>query len=365
MSIRKKTILVYSNLPSGGAQLTYQLSTRYLEKFYVVKRITEPEYNIKNVFHYLYITLIVSPRNQKKLITESGHFDLLVVYQSWLVKSPSVLRYTNKPKLYICHDILREYYDRMHIHLQTAKERLVNLLRFPIKIIDQKNLKSSNTTIVANSIFSQNLIYNYYKRHSIVIYPGIEQFKYHLPSTIKKLNQVISIGSINKLKMQSFFVDILSHIPLSIRPILVLIGNGSEEKYLHSLIEKSKLLGVKIKIMVNATEKKKILELNKSKVFLYSPVNEPFGLAVEEGISAGLPLLIYRKGGGYAEIIGEKMGVILDNLDPQKWAKELTNILTDSELQKKYSDYNIGYATNHLDSNVMNRKIFNLINNLI
>ena len=161
--------------------------------------------------------------------------------------------------------------------------------------------------------------------------------------------------------MQSYYVDVIARIPLAIRPTLVLICNGVDKSYLSTLIKKSKKFGVTVKILINITEKRKISELNKSKAFLYSGVNEPFGIAVEEAIASGLPLIVYGKGGGYTEIVNRNMGIVLNNLEEDIWAKALISVIINNQLQKKYSAYNIVYASKYLTANIMNRRILSLI----
>ena len=105
----------------------------------------------------MYVCFITSQNYQRKIIRSTNH-DILLVYHSWMVKSPSILRFTNKPKIYICHEPMREYYDSAHIQLQNTKEKIVNLLRLPIMFLDRMNIRAKNTTIVANSNYSKELL---------------------------------------------------------------------------------------------------------------------------------------------------------------------------------------------------------------
>lgn len=355
------TIAIYSNLPFGGG-LTTQISTEHYlaEKGFKIFKILESKYKIRNFLAYLYISIIVSPRLQRDLIRNTPHH-LLIAYHSWLTKAPSVLRYSNGNKIYICHESMREYYDIEHIRYQSIKERIVNLLRLPIKWLDRYNIQSPNTTIVANSYFSKRIIDNAYSVNSVVVYPGIDVKKYLGESSIKKANQVICISAINKYKRQDFLVDILANMSEENRPLLVLIGNGFDEKYLLNLYSKAKSLNVKLKVKINISEKEKVKELKKSKIFIYAPISEPFGIVVEEAVASGLPILVYKYGGGYVELVSKNNGIIMNNLDPKLWSDRLSQLLKNVDKLKYYSEYNRKYAIDKLDSKYMNETLLTIV----
>lgn len=259
---------------------------------------------------------------------------------------------------------MREFYDTEHIKNQSKKEKFINIIRTPIKFIDRKNIKTDRLIVVANSLYSKKIIDKAYDVNSVVIYPGIDTNKYKVSPGQVKENQVVSIGAINKLKNQEFLVDVLAKIEKGIRPTLVLVGNGRDEKYIEMIKVKAKTMGVNLKIKMNISEEEKIAELHKSKVFMYSPIGEPFGLAVEEAISSGLPILTYLRGGGYVEIMDRNNGIMLDKLNSTEWAFSLNQLLSNN-LVSKYQHFNTRYAKKNLDERIMNEKIKKLIDKLI
>ncbi len=364
MSNSKKVIAVYENLPSGGAMSTYIETHKYIKKYYSIINITEPKYKISNFLHYLYISLIVSQKHQSVMMANTKH-DLLLAYHSWLVKTPSILRYTDKPKVYICHELMREYYDAQHIATQSIKERIINFFRLPIKYLDRINIRGKDITVVVNSNFSKKIIDEAYSVNSVVVYPGINTREYQEGKKVTKENQVICIGAINKIKNQYFLVEVLAKVEKNIRPTLMLLGNGFNAEYLELIRNKAKLLGVRVKVKINVSNIDKIKELHKSKVFMYSPISEPFGIVVEEALAAGLPILTCSQGGGYSEVIDSKNGIILDTFDPLIWSKNLVGLLSDNNIISKFRKYNTWYASKYLDSKIMDRKIKRIIDNLL
>ncbi len=359
MSRTNTRISIYANLPSGGAKQTYKTTLKYLSKKYSIHLLKEPKYQINNIFSYLYISLIKSPSSQYQLASKNIS-KITLCYQSWLVNSPSILRYLNTPVIYICHETPREYYDKDYIKIHSFKEKIINIIRIPIKYLDLYNVKASNITIIANSKLSKENIDNVYGVNSIVVYPGINVKKYRL-TNINKLNQVITIGSINKLKQQIFIVEVISNIPVQIRPKFVIIANGCDKRYLYELERFAQANNVDLKIKMNISESEKISELNKSIVFIYAPLNEPFGLVVEEAIAAGLPILVYSKGGGYAEVISKTNGVIVNNLNISEWSKHLIQILKNTTVMHKFKINNYKYALKNFSDTAMNRTIEKII----
>ena len=360
----RKTIAVYSNLPTGGARATYASTIKFLSRHYNIKFVKEPTYHVHNFLYYLWIALIRSPHEQRMAI-QNLQYDLLMVYHSWLVKSPAILRYSRTNTLYICHETLREYYDTSHINTHTLKEKITNLIRLPIKWADKYNAQAKSMTVVVNSQLSKNIVDRAYGVNSTIIYPGVDTKAFaNRNFSAAKINQVICVGAINKYKRQDFLVDVVGQISLEIRPSLLLVGNGFNKEYLRFMKNKAKKLGVNLLIKINISDQEKIRELKKSKIFLFAPVSEPYGLVVNEAMAAGLPLVIYGLGGGFTEVISKNNGIIINNLDTRFWARKVTRLIQDDRLMSQYSKYNLDYS-GRMDSIYMNQRILKVIRKLL
>lgn len=338
-----KKIYLYSNLPSGGASKIFNLVKENLVGYEIVN-VKGLKVKPKNIFDYLLKSIFWNTLNDYRLAKSINKSDILICFQSWLVNSPPILRFVKTNKIiFICHEPLREYYDNYLLSNKSIKERAIDILKYPIKIIDKLSISRKSIIIIANSNFSKNLIKKIYKKKSLVICPGIDLNIY---SNIKYLadnrrNQVISMGAINKLKRYEFIIEVIANIPKNFRPNLVLIGNGGNASYIRNLRTLALNCGVKLKIYLNANLPDIKRELSKSKIFIYAPINEPYGLVVIEAMASGLPLFIYKNGGGYSEVVGGNNGVIMNNLDPNSWAKELEKVLDSNIKLMKYSKNNI------------------------
>lgn len=360
MSIDKKRVAIFSNLPSGGARVLYGRNLAYLSSKVAFKVFIEKVSKPKNIVHYLYICLIYLPFYYYKISNNIvKKFDVILAYHSWLTKSPYILRYSKLPKIYICHEPMREYSDSLHKKGQSLKERIINFIRLPIKYMDKINLKSKKLTVIANSNFSKEMIDNYYGITSTVIYPGIDIKLYKPSKKTTKLNQVISVGSINKLKGFDFLVRVISRIDINLRPSLVLVGNGVDINYLNMIRDLALKLSVNLIIKLNISSKELIAEYHKSKAFVYAPINEPFGVVVEEAMACGLSILGYEKGGGYVEILDDKTGFTISSRNPDEWANKLLKMMSN-----EINSYNIDYIKKNFSEAIMNKNILQLINKL-
>lgn len=365
MSRKSLNVVIFSNLPSGGASEMAKENIKFLKKNTNTTFIREEMFSPKNLFDYMFFCIFKLSnlhRNLNKRIPKKTN--VIIAYHSWLTKSPYILRYSSLPKIYVCQEVMREYYDIYHIKNQTFKEKIVNAIRLPIKNIDKKNLNSSNLVVISNSKLSKMMIDNAYGIKSHLIYPGIDVNKFTKNKNIKKINQVISVGAINILKGYDYLIKVISRIDPDIRPKFLIVGNGYDKRYLMRIKELAKTLKVNLNIRINITEKELIEEYHRSKLFLYSPVHEPFGIVVEEAMASGLPLVVSKDGGGYSEIINIKNGLIFDSYDEQEWADGISNLLANENIIKKYGEYNVAYVNKYYNSEVMNNNLWSVIKSL-
>lgn len=183
--------------------------------------------------------------------------------------------------------------------------------------------------IIAISNEVQRRIKKYYNRDSQVIYPPV-----FLP---KKNNLKKSAGD--------FFLAVSRLVPykridLAIKACnqlhlpLLIIGSGSEEKYLKSIA------GPTIKFRKNLSEEELADAYNGCRALIF-PGREDFGLVMVEALSYGKPVIAYVEGGA-AEIVSNKKTGIL--FSPQT-ISALKNVLMsfgsrkyDSEICQKAAE---------------------------
>lgn len=349
-----KKIAIIGDLPSGGGSVVFNshikaFKRKYEVNFYGDSSASKKTKGILNYYMSVLHNLIKNIKLSKEINQNNR---LLVAYQSWLTKSPIIFPLIKIPIIYVCNEVPREHYDTLVRAKHTIKEMIINnILLIPIRILDYLNiaLARKNLKIITLSKSSSKLIKKTYKIIPKIIYPGIPTVKYLKPKSIdNRKNQVITVGAINKHKNQLFILMAVSKIPEKYRPKVVFVGNGGDSNYILKLKEFANTHNVIVDIKINISSKELIRIYSESKAFMYSPINEPFGLVVIEAMRAGLPLIVSEDGGGYTEIINKHNGYILEN-KPKLWANAYKYISLDPLEWIKFSNYNINYAKKYTD----------------
>ncbi|GAB4027377.1 MAG: hypothetical protein Fur0011_5280 [Candidatus Microgenomates bacterium] len=344
-----KKIAVIGNLPSGGGSVVFNYQIRALKRKYVVNvynNCEKPSNKVGIIIYY--IKVIYDLIKNIKLSREiNKNYSLLLAYQSWLTKSPIIFPLIKIPIIYICNEIPREHYDKLLRSKFSIKEMIINnILLLPIMIIDFLNIvmARNNLTIITLSKNSSELIKKVYKIIPIIIYPGIPVSKFNKHTVIhNRKNQIITVGAINKVKNQLFVLEVVSNISKHYRPKVVIVGNGGDGGYIQELKEYARIHKINLEIRTCISRKDLIKIYRESKALMYSPINEPFGLVVIEAMQAGLPIIVSKDGGGYSEIVNNRNGYILEN-KPKLWANKYKNLLLNSDIWLKYSQYNVNHS---------------------
>lgn len=358
-------LYIYNNLPSGGARQTLIGVSQFLKEWCPI-HLDGIHCEQKNIFSYLKHAIIDNyfyDRNISRTISQNS---LLICFQSWLIKTPYILRFVDpRNTIYICHEPQSEYYDSKIKSLKTIKQKIVDFIRLPIKWIDQSNIKAYGGRIVVNSQYSHKLVMKAYNKDSIVVYPGIADiyFEKKIKNNHKEHN-VISVGAINPLKGFDLLVKAIAAININSRPSLTLVGNGGNQEYILQLYKQARVLGVNLRIKLNLSNSELIEEYDKSLAFLFAPISEPFGLVVLEAMSRGLPIIAYKDGGGYAEILSKNNGLLINNRIPVKWGAAIEKLISSPKrLINDIQKFNINYSR-EFTSEKYSLKLVTLFNHL-
>lgn len=367
-NVNKKIITIYENLPTGGAKSLYVSNINYLRDKFRLKIISDKinSGEISNFLKYLKYILLDSFVIERKQLNKLNHSEIFIAYHSWLTKSTRLLRQNKIPEIYICHEVPREFYDKAYIKTFTFKEKVINILRIFVKTIDKVNINiNKKLVIVSNSNFSAKNILSVYGKSSIVIYPGINIKKFGKYQPInQRINQIICVGSINKLKNQKHIINIVSKLKNKKLVKVMLIGNGGDNNYIKELKHLAIKSGVNLSIRSNVSQQNLINEYKKSKIFTFNPINEPFGIVVLEALRCGLPVILGNNCGGYNEVVTDKNGFLVSSDSTDEWVTAINKLLVNDILWKKISRYNYEYSRKFSDKD-MNHKMHRLIDKII
>lgn len=343
-------ILFYSNLPYGGAKQLSQALLRYIQNRAKIVELRE-DFHPKNLFELLEYAIFKAPHVHRDMLATNS-YDVLLANHSWITKSPHLLRYSKKPTIYLCHDVLSEYYDAKFKKRRTIKSKIVDLLRLPIRTIDKQNvLNSSKLSIVANSLYEANFIKKVYKINPTVIYPGIDLKKFtpKTRTTTKKIaKKILTVGSLNRQKNQLYLLKAINTLSNKEKKHLkiTMVGNGGEKQYVELLNTYARKNGIDLCIKQNVSNKQLLKEYQNADIFSFTPISEPFGLVVLEAMATGLPLITITGNGGYQEILPTNCVIYSKGNSPKHYGKDIFKLIYDQKMRRIMKNYGLELVKN-------------------
>lgn len=227
--------------------------------------------------------------------------------------------------------------------------------------------------IVLASTFKEKLLKWGYK-HSISIETTLvdeqllygESFK-SISSFRDKQNEtsLLYLGNISKAKGVWKIVNSLDYLDNnSANKIkLTMAGEGKELKALQQYSNKNNL---DIEFPGFIKQEKKAHALRKACLYVFpSTHGEGMPNAVLEAMAFGLPIITTRVGGIPDFFEEGKMGLYLENCNPEHIAKKIQYLLDRPELMKQISKYNYTYAKEHFYASKVAKRLENIVNSVI
>ncbi len=193
--------------------------------------------------------------------------------------------------------------------------KLNGIVRFFFKLLvkplreNDYQLSKRPDYIIANSTYSAKEVETYYYRQAAVVFPPVDVDKFR-PSA-KTSDFYISTSRQVNWKRLDLAVEAFQDLDAK----LVLVGGGAEHDKLVALAAGS----ANIEFVPTINDSKELAQLvSKAKAFIF-PSLEPFGIAPIEALSAGVPVIAYKKGGVLDYVIENKNGVFF----PEQTAESL------------------------------------------
>ena len=97
---------------------------------------------------------------------------------------------------------------------------------------------------------------------------------------------------------------------------LKIVGDGRDKKYLESIA------GEKVEFLGEVSDKKLSQVYAQAKAFLFSAVDEEFGIALVEAMGYGLPVIAYSSGGVKETVNDNKNGFLYHKLNKDSLIKK-------------------------------------------
>jgi len=143
--------------------------------------------------------------------------------------------------------------------------------------------------LIANSIETQKRIQKFYRRDSTVIYPPVSIPSRELVSSLTRepVNYYVTVSRLARAK----HVDVLIEAANKQQFELHVVGIGRDADYLKSLA------GPTVHFLGNLSDEDLQKELQGAKAYLFSAVDEEFGIAPVEAMGYGAPVIAFASGG--------------------------------------------------------------------
>ncbi|MDI6401477.1 glycosyltransferase family 4 protein [Balneolaceae bacterium ANBcel3] len=140
-------------------------------------------------------------------------------------------------------------------------------------------------------------------------------------------------------------------------------GNGSAITELEQYIFSNELSNIRLIGYVKGEQK--VEAFKQANIFIF-PSNHGEGMpnSLLEAMAFGLPVLTTRVGGIPDFFEEGKMGLFLDNRDPEHIAKKIQFLLDRPELMKEMSRYNYEYAKDHFYASKVAARLKNIIDDV-
>lgn len=155
--------------------------------------------------------------------------------------------------------------------------------------------------LIANSRNVQSRIKKFYRRDSVVIYPGVDVEKYKVKS-LKEKDYFLSLGRLVRGKGTEIAVAACTQLNLPLK----VAGSGVEIENL------KKIAGKSVEFLGAVSEEEKIKLLSGAKALIVAAEEEDFGITCVESMAAGTSVIAAKTGGYLESVLEGKTGEFFD-----------------------------------------------------
>ena len=165
----------------------------------------------------------------------------------------------------------------------------------------------------------------------------------HLPGDrlpLRSGNTILFVGRLHPVKGVVYLIEAMKIIASrNDKAKLLIVGDGSERKALHHLIQK-KGLHKRVNLVGEVTNEEVLEYMATSDIFVLPSLSEGFPTTILEAMASGLPIVTSRVT-GLPEIIKDgENGFLAQPKNPQQIADKLQLLLDNKELRGKISEAN-------------------------
>ena len=208
-------------------------------------------------------------------------------------------------------------------------------------------LKNSDCILAQTN--NQKIEIEKYSKNDIIIIPnGIDSTEYNFNKTDMRLEMgfksddylIIFIGRLHKVKGVEYLINAMKLIENSkIDNLkLLIIGDGTEKRKLKQLSNELKLDN--ISFLGSISQKEIPRYLISSDIFVLPSLSEGFPVSIMEAFASGLPIIVSNVG-GIPEIVENKVnGFIVEPKNSNQIANKINDLINDENMRIKISHNN-------------------------
>ncbi len=172
--------------------------------------------------------------------------------------------------------------------------------------------------LLTNSEFSRRAIKRYLGVDAIVIHPPVEINGFlKATNNMERENTVVLCGRYHPSKNYEFALQVASKLP-NVKFVIIGTSEGKvSDAYFSKLYRMKKRLRLKnVRLLRNVPRDYQIEIYSRARIFMHTMRGEHFGIAVVEGMAAGLVPLVHKSGGAWLDIVDQgKYGLGYENVD--------------------------------------------------
>ena len=265
-------------------------------------------------------------------------YDLLIVSTGGISELITLHNYIN-PTIAYCHTPLRvahQFYD-YYISKSNLSKKIALWLSVKIyKILEKKSWKKMDYCI-CNSKNTRNNIIKYdlaNEEKLMVIYPGVDLKRFKPKKNSK--NYLLVTGRFKNYK--NFELAIKSFKKLRIKYPnfkLIIAGSKDDKEYFKKIKKLSDKVG-NINLRTNVSENELIKLYQNCFAYLFTAINEDFGITPIEAMACGKPVIAIDEGGVKETVENNKTGFLVES-NADCMSNAILKLLKNKKLYKKMS----------------------------
>ena len=224
------------------------------------------------------------------------------------------------------------------------------------EVMDRTAVDYIDEIIVLSSI-SAGYVRKAYNRSAKVVRTGVDIDLFHNASKeeVRRKNGlendfiILQVGNIAPDKRQGDSIMALFYLSKNYDNVkLILVGDeggGSRGE----LIRLSEKLGIKDKVLFwHGCSDEEIAEVYAACDVFVFPAHITWGLAVIEAMAASKPVIVSKMCGASEIIQSGVNGIVIDNTNPEEWARQIELLMNSPKLRKKLGENAYEYVSKNL-----------------